>query len=190
MSDQPRPIDPDLDDNPRIPTHLSREDVCRMLRDERRRFAEEKTENRRLRRESSARAERIAELEAKFQSCIEFSDRQVAENAKLREALEARTAIVPCMMDISRPEDMGRGSLLLFKQEDGDWIIRIIGRNLADDLVTCSIEFCTPMMGGGSSPKTWEALEVLAQAMMEDDSSPRLFGLRAEHQALAGKEES
>lgn len=85
------------------------------------------------------------------------------------------------MVDIKRPEDMGGGSLLLFKQEDGDWIIRIVGRNLADNLVTCSIEFCTPMMGGGASPKTWEALEKLAQAMMEDNAAPARFGMRAEH---------
>ncbi len=87
----------------------------------------------------------------------------------------------PCMVDIKRHEDMGGGSLLLFKQEDGDWIIRLVGRNIAGNLTTGSIEFCTPMTGGGASPKTWAALENLAQAMMEDNAAPSRFGLRAEH---------
>lgn len=44
-----RPVDPDLDDNPRIPAEWSREEIARELRAERRRKAEEKTANRRLR---------------------------------------------------------------------------------------------------------------------------------------------
>lgn len=96
-------------------------------------------------------------------------------------ASTAGRSCVPCMTDIKRPEDMGSGSLSLFKQEDGDWVVRMVGRNLADDRVTCSIEFCAPLTGGGASPKTWAALEQLAQAMLEDNAAPPRFGQRAEH---------
>jgi hypothetical protein len=48
-ADHARPVAPDLDDNPRIPAEWSREEIARELRAQRRRNAEEKTENRNLR---------------------------------------------------------------------------------------------------------------------------------------------
>jgi hypothetical protein len=46
-----RPIDTDLDDNPRIPASWSREKIASELRAERRRCAEVITENRKLKLE-------------------------------------------------------------------------------------------------------------------------------------------
>jgi hypothetical protein len=106
MSNTPKPIDPDLDDNPRIPAHLSREDVCRMLRDERRRLAEENTENRRLQRESDARGEEIKELREIIgrdqlgKACIYWMDRyhklaQSDENPDNRQTISVPKSLIP-----------------------------------------------------------------------------------------------
>lgn len=74
----------------------------------------------------------------------------------------------PCNQFIVRKEDMSvSGRLRLLRQEDGDMCVAVID----DDGNQASVEFCSPGMGGGKSPKTIQALRALALAMMEDNQA-------------------
>jgi len=81
-------------------------------------------------------------------------------------------AICAKQQAVERLEDMSPdGFLRIFKQDDGDMCLTIGGYNLSGDLNFSSIEFCQPSLGGGSSPKTWEALHDLFIAMMDDQKN-------------------
>lgn len=62
------------------------------------------------------------------------------------------------------------GFLRLFRQDDGD-IIVVVGEGDPDGNIvsTSSVEFCTPITGGGGSSRTHRALIDLLVAMAEDN---------------------
>lgn len=67
----------------------------------------------------------------------------------------------------SRYEDMSpTGKLVLFRQQDGDVIVKVI----QEDFSSAAIEFCIPMTGGGSSEHTHRALAALMVAMERDNA--------------------
>lgn len=66
-----------------------------------------------------------------------------------------------------RKGDMGEGrKLSLFREDDGDIIIGVIPEN--HRVVLEGVQFCTPFVGGGKSPHTFEALKQLMVAMEKD----------------------
>ena len=66
---------------------------------------------------------------------------------------------------IERKEDMSPdGSMRLFVDNSGDMCISVQD----DEGNVVSVEFCTPFIGGGGSPKTFKALQNLFLAMLED----------------------
>lgn len=68
---------------------------------------------------------------------------------------------------VARRGDMGEGrKLQLLRESDGDIIVSVLpeSHRFTED----SVQFCTPFMGGGSSPKTHAALVALFEAMHED----------------------
>ena len=68
-----------------------------------------------------------------------------------------------------RREDMSpTGFLELFRQDDGDIVVKVWGEGFNGN----SVEFCT---SGGHSPKTLAALRQLMQAMAEDEPSHNLL---------------
>lgn len=73
--------------------------------------------------------------------------------------------------NVSRKESMSPdGFLKLIQQEDGDMIVVVAGGRACDGVDrAASVEFCTPMSGGGGSPATYAALVQLAKAMNEDN---------------------
>ena len=72
---------------------------------------------------------------------------------------------------VERRDDMNIGFLRIHRQEDGDVCITGGGKNLSDQDVFASIEFCSIGSGGGRSPKTIEALRDLFNAMLEDSNA-------------------
>ena len=65
-----------------------------------------------------------------------------------------------------RKEDMSRdGRLRICKDDDSDILITVIEN---DGTMAC-VEFCRPGLGGGKSPRTVDALEKLAIAILEDN---------------------
>jgi hypothetical protein len=69
---------------------------------------------------------------------------------------------------VARKEDMSQnGHIRLLRQEDGDICVSIID----NDGNMASVEFCTPMRGGGASPQTLAALDGLALAIQEDNQA-------------------
>ena len=71
----------------------------------------------------------------------------------------------------SRHEDMSPdGKLRLVRDGDGD-IIVCIQKGEDYDYISADVEFCTIGMGGGRSPKTFNALLNLMVAMEEDNES-------------------
>lgn len=69
-----------------------------------------------------------------------------------------------------RNEDMSaRGHLRLLQQDDGDIIVVV--HTQENDLVMpgVSVEFCSPMGGGGRSPRTLAALHALMDAIDADN---------------------
>lgn len=82
-----RPIAPDLDDNPRIPAEWGRTEVVKELQKERRRCAEEITENRRL-RQSFDTATRLAARETIRAHDAEEALRELVELKDLRTKIE------------------------------------------------------------------------------------------------------
>lgn len=69
-----RPIDPDIDDNPRIPPSWSWQDIAAELRKERRRYAEERTENRKLRAALQEIAKQKILDEVEDPVCADYED--------------------------------------------------------------------------------------------------------------------
>lgn len=71
----------------------------------------------------------------------------------------------------TRYEDMTpRGQLWLHRQEDGDICLMVTQCDYMGEYVSSSsIEFCTPISGGGESEHTWEALIKLFEAMKLDN---------------------
>ncbi|MBU2765810.1 hypothetical protein HAP94_06270 [Acidithiobacillus ferrivorans] len=68
---------------------------------------------------------------------------------------------------VERGEDMSTtGRLRLMRQEDGDMCVAVIDERGR----VASVEFCTPLRGGGRSPRTFAALRALAQAIVEDNA--------------------
>jgi len=74
---------------------------------------------------------------------------------------------VPVNEFITRREDMGAGELRLLRQEDGDMCVSVI----SEEGDMAGIEFCTPITGGGRSPKVLDALYALARAVLEENQS-------------------
>lgn len=69
-------------------------------------------------------------------------------------------------MHVARKEDMSPdGWLSVFKENDGDLIVTIFDSERG----MCSAQFCTPIMGGGRSPKVRDALIQLALAIAEEN---------------------
>ena len=74
------------------------------------------------------------------------------------------------MFDLhERKEDMSPdGRLQVIIQPDGDGIIGIIPPS-EDHFGNPSVEFCTPFMGGGSSPRVLKAIRILLKAIYLDN---------------------
>ena len=72
----------------------------------------------------------------------------------------------------SRREDMSqRGELHILIQDDGDIIVSCLGVEPNGTLYQEShVEFCTPVSGGGRSPKVREALLALMNAIDQDNA--------------------
>jgi len=88
--------------------------------------------------------------------------------AHLQEQEEKGASIssVPVNAFIARREDMSRtGRLRLIKQEDGDLCVAVID----EDGHMSGVEFCVTGIGGGKSPRTVEALNQLALAIIADN---------------------
>lgn len=93
--------------------------------------------------------------------------RMAREYAKLM-CKESDRPRMPIDTFVVRKEDMSRnGRLRLFKQDDGDVCVSVV----EDDGTSAGIEFCVPGTGGGKSPKTLSALNVLALAIEEDNEA-------------------
>lgn len=108
----------------------------------------------------------VADMELKDGSLVgdSFIGQKVLDCARENIKQEALPH-VPCNLHIRRPQDMGKGYLELFKEEDGDMCLLIRD----EDGNSASIQFCTGVVGGGRSPRTLNALYALAQAMVEDN---------------------
>lgn len=84
-----------------------------------------------------------------------------------------------------RPSDMDDADLRVCVEEDGDvelWIVT------PEHGGSPSVQFCTPMRGGGKSPYTWRALVALARAMNADNNGEE-YAPREEFDNLAVLEE-
>jgi len=80
--------------------------------------------------------------------------------------------------EVKRLEDMSSvGRLHLMLDGDNDVIISI-QEQTSDGLIGNSnnVEFCTIGIGGGGSPKTYQALRDLMIAMNEDNNDPHYQG--------------
>lgn len=70
-----------------------------------------------------------------------------------------------------RFEDMSpTGRLQIMRQFDGDIILTCID----DNGHMASVEFTTPIAGGGQSENTWKAIIALFDAMKEDNKRPQI----------------
>ena len=80
---------------------------------------------------------------------------------------------------VTRPEDMSpTGQLHIFKQEDGDVIVSIVGAvdhtGKPIKVPIVGVEFCSTGGGGGRSQQTLDALRNLYQAMKNDNENDGL----------------
>lgn len=67
---------------------------------------------------------------------------------------------------VARREDMSPdGWMSIFKEDDGDLILSIYDPEKG----MASVQFCTPITGGGKSPKVRAALLKLAEAIAEEN---------------------
>ena len=89
--------------------------------------------------------------------------------------LESLAFKIPTDVDIDilslqeRKEDMSPdGKLQSIVQPDGDAIIGIVPAK-DESSIFPSVEFCTPIMGGGRSPRVHKVLRILAVAMALDN---------------------
>ena len=70
-------------------------------------------------------------------------------------------------MTASRFEDMSvLGQLSLTKEEDGDIIVSIL-----TEKGSARVQFCSPGMGGGSSPKVLNKLRELYNIILEENTT-------------------
>lgn len=85
-------------------------------------------------------------------------------------------------MMTERLESMSpNGYLRLFRQDDGDIILTIAESNRDKDFRSLSsVEFCTPVAGGGGSRRTYFALIQLMAAMAADNLDASQSGRRPE----------
>jgi hypothetical protein len=109
--------------------------------------------------------EGLAEYTHKLCELSEFERMMNARVENYRVAL-ASGRYMPIGEFICRKEDMSQnGRLRLIKQQDGDICVAAI----SEDGSMVGLEFCTPISGGGKSPKTLAALNALAIAILEDN---------------------
>lgn len=73
-----------------------------------------------------------------------------------------------------RPGDMdefnNESRLILNIQDDGDIVVIIIQKR-GNSIEKAEIEFCTPLSGGGKSPKTHAALVRLYETMKKENET-------------------
>lgn len=83
-------------------------------------------------------------------------------------AIEAeQTKPAMWIKSVERRDDMGEGRLRVSRDDDGDMYVSL---RLAPGASSLSgVEFCTPGNGGGKSPRTFRALQALAEAMQKDN---------------------
>ena len=71
-----------------------------------------------------------------------------------------------------RPGDMDdftdESRLILHIQDDGDIVVTVLQKK-GNSVEKAVVEFCTPLSGGGKSPKTHAALVKLFEAMKEEN---------------------
>lgn len=86
------------------------------------------------------------------------------------------------MWTVDRKESMSPdGFIRVIVQEDGDACLTVgQGEVNAGILRVASVEFCTPMGGGGGSSRTHAALRLLAVAMARDNAEGLQDGRRGE----------
>lgn len=69
------------------------------------------------------------------------------------------------LLTVSRYEDMSAtGQLIITKEEDGDIIVGVL-----TERSSARVQFCSPGMGGGSSPRVLKALGELHDAITEEN---------------------
>ncbi len=87
---------------------------------------------------------------------------------------ERQVQELPLMEHIKRRGDMDPDSAItLIKQEDGDMILTVHSTcPYRATGATATIEFCT-LTGGGKSPRTRAALQVLMQAIIDDNAEDK-----------------
>lgn len=96
-----------------------------------------------------------------------YSGRQVIEAAEafLKHQNVTMADPVPVLEFFERREDMGTGRLQFILDGDADVIVTVIDK----EGLASSVEFCTPIMGGGRSPKVREALINVMKAIREEN---------------------
>lgn len=68
--------------------------------------------------------------------------------------------------------DMDPGDFLeIIKQDDGDLVVVVRGKDISGETVRVSVEFCAGAGGGGRSMRTRHAIELLMSAMEEDNKT-------------------
>lgn len=91
---------------------------------------------------------------------LRLAQKQIDSDAAV---LQSESSILRNVL-IGRRDDMSpTGRLLLLKQPDGDVCISVV----FDDR-RAGLEFCVPGVGGGRSPRTFDALNQLMLAMQAD----------------------
>jgi hypothetical protein len=96
-----------------------------------------------------------------------YSGRQVIEAAQayLKQREDALVDPIPVLEFFERQEDMGPGRLQFILDGDADVIVTIIDKEGR----ASSVEFCTPIMGGGRSGKVRDALINVMKAIREEN---------------------
>lgn len=97
----------------------------------------------------------------------DYHGRQVIEAAEayLKQKDETLADPVPVLEFFERREDMGTGRLQFILDGDADVIVTVIDK----EGHATSVEFCTPVIGGGRSPKVREALINVMKAIREEN---------------------
>lgn len=93
-----------------------------------------------------------------------------AAEAYLQQQSSGNNDPVPALEFFERHDDMGLGKIQFILDGDSDVILTVIDK----EGQSCSVEFCTPIIGGGRSPKVREALINVIKAIREENlSSPQ-----------------
>lgn len=83
-----------------------------------------------------------------------------------------------------------QGFLRLIRKEDGDIIVVVGEGNDRGDITSVStVQFYTPMSGGGGSSRTWFALVQLMAAMAEDNLDPYQDGRKPDYINVTDQQE-